>query len=31
MRLWGVMAELRTETGRWCGLSRDEWICKLEL
>ena len=31
MKLRGGTAELRIETGRWCGLrrSRDEWICKM--
>ena len=28
VKLRGGMAELRIEAGRWCGLSRDEWICK---
>ena len=28
VKLRGGMAELRIETGRWCGLSRDERICK---
>ena len=28
VKLRGRMAELRIETGRWSGLSRDEWICK---
>ena len=29
MKLRGGMAELRIETGRWCGLWRDEGICKM--
>ena len=29
MKLRGGMAELRIETGRWCGLQRDEQICKI--
>ena len=29
MKLRGGTAELRIETGRWCGLRRDEWICKM--
>ena len=29
MTLRGGTAELRIETGRWCGLRRDEWICKM--
>ena len=29
MKLRGGTAELRIETGRWCGLKRDEWICKM--
>ena len=29
MKLRGWTAELRIETGRWCGLRRDEWICKM--
>ena len=29
MKLIGGTAELRIETGRWCGLRRDEWICKM--
>ena len=28
MKLRGGTAELRIETGRWCGLRRDERICK---
>ena len=28
MKLRGMTAELRIETGRWCGLRRDERICK---
>ena len=29
MKLRGGTAELRIETGRWCGLRRDERICKM--
>ena len=29
MKLRGGTAELRTETGRWCGLRMDERICKM--
>ena len=29
MKLRGGMAELQIETGRWCGLWRDEGICKM--
>ena len=29
MKLRGGKAELRIETGRWCRLRRDEWICKM--
>ncbi len=29
MMLRGVTAELRIETGRWCGLRRDERLCKI--
>ena len=29
MTLRGGMAELRIETGRWCGLRRNEWIYKI--
>ena len=29
MKLRGGMAELRIETGRGCGLRRDEQICKM--
>ncbi len=29
MKLRGGMAELRIETGRGCGLRRDERICKM--
>ena len=28
MKLRGWTAELRIETGRWCGLIRDQQICK---
>ena len=27
MKLRGGMAELQIETGRWCGLGRNERIC----
>ena len=27
VKLKDGMAELRIDTGRWCGLSRDVWIC----
>ena len=29
MKLRGGTAELQIETGRWCGLRRDERICKM--
>ena len=29
MKLRGGTAELRIETCRWCGLRRDERICKM--
>ena len=29
MKLRGGTKELRIETGRWCGLRKDEWICKM--
>ena len=29
MKLRGGTAELRIETGRWCGLRRDERICEM--
>ena len=29
MKLRGGTAELRIETGRWCGLRRDERICTM--
>ncbi len=29
MELRGGTAELRIETGRWCGLRRNEQICKM--
>ncbi len=29
MKLRGGTAEVRIETGRWCGLRRDERICKM--
>ena len=29
MKLRGGTAELRVETGRWCGLRRDERVCKM--
>ena len=29
MKLRCGMAEFRIETGRWCGLRKDEWICKM--
>ena len=29
MKLRGGTAELRNETGKWCGSRRDEWICKI--
>ena len=29
MKLRGRTAELRIDTGRWCGLRRDKWICKM--
>ena len=29
MKLRGGTAEMRIETGRWCGLRRDERICKM--
>jgi len=29
MKLRGGTAELRIDTGRWCGLRRDEQICKM--
>ena len=29
MKLRGGTAELRIETGRWCGLEKDERICKM--
>ena len=29
MKLRDETAELRIETGRWCGLRRDEQICKM--
>ena len=29
MKLRGGTAELRIESGRWCGLRRDEQICKM--
>ena len=29
MMLRGGTTELRSETGRWCGLRRDERICKM--
>ena len=28
-KLRGETAELRIETGRWSGLSRDEWIVRI--
>ena len=28
MKLIGGTTELRIENGRWCGLNRDERICK---
>ena len=28
VKLRGGTAELTIETGRWCGLTRDEGICK---
>lgn len=29
MKLRGGTAELKIETSRWCGSSRDEQICKI--
>ncbi len=29
MKLRGETAELRIETGRWCGLRKDERICRM--
>ena len=29
VKLRGGTVEVRIETGRWCGLRKDEWTCKM--